>query len=41
MDIEGSEFGPGGLSHWLQTGALLNVDQLAIELHLPLVRGDK
>ena len=40
VDIEGHEFGPGGLEHWLATGALWQVNQLAIELHLPNTEGD-
>lgn len=33
IDIEGHEL--GGLSDWLATGALDNVNQIAMELHLP------
>jgi len=40
VDIEGHELGAGGLQHWLQTGVLHHVNQLAMELHLPLVQGD-
>ena len=41
VDIEGHELGPGGLQHWIQTGALHQVNQLALELHLPVLEGDK
>merc|ERR1712106_400828 len=40
VDIEGHELGPGGLQHWIQTGALHQVNQLALELHLPVLDGD-
>ena len=32
IDIEGHEL--AGLPNWLETGALKNVNQLALELHL-------
>ena len=43
IDIEGGEFSSGGFSDWISTGALDNVNQIALELHvmqsdfLPLV----
>ena len=34
IDIEGGEFSNGGFKDWLESGALENVNQLAIELHV-------
>ena len=34
IDIEGGEFRKGGFDDWLKTGALMNVYQIALELHL-------
>ena len=33
VDIEEAEFKRGGLEDWISSGALDNVDQLAMELH--------
>ena len=33
-DIEGAEWGRGGFSDWFNTGALTNVNQLAMEFHV-------
>ena len=33
IDIEGAEFSSGGFSDWISTGALDNVNQIALELH--------
>ena len=42
VDIEGHELREGGLKDWLSSGALNNVNQLAIELHLgPLHTGPR
>ena len=35
IDIEGYEFSNGGFIDWIQSGALENVAQLALELHIP------
>ena len=35
IDIEWAEFQAGGFNDWFSSGALQNVNQLAIELHLP------
>jgi len=35
VDIERAEFGPAGIAHWIKTGALIHVEQIALELHLP------
>ena len=34
IDIEGAEFSSGGFSDWISTGALNNVNQIALELHV-------
>ena len=34
IDIEGAEFSSGGFSDWISTGALDNVHQIALELHV-------
>ena len=33
MDVEGAEWGTGGLSDWMESKVLDNVNQLALELH--------
>ena len=33
IDIEGYEFSEAGLRDWLDSGALNNVNQIALELH--------
>ena len=34
IDVEGTEFTDGGLKDWIQSGALKNVNQIALELHV-------
>ena len=34
IDIEGGEFKNGGFTDWFSTGVLVNVNQIALELHL-------
>ena len=34
IDIEAAEFSQGGFQDWISSGALINVSQLAIELHI-------
>lgn len=34
IDIEGGEFKNGGFNDWFSTGVLVNVNQIALELHL-------
>ena len=33
MDVEGAEFTDGGFKDWINSGALKNVNQIALELH--------
>jgi len=34
IDVEGTEFTDGGFKDWIQSGALKNVNQIALELHV-------
>lgn len=34
IDIEGYEFSSGGFKNWIDSGALKNINQIAIELHV-------
>ena len=34
IDIEEYEFSKGGLEDWIRSGALENVNQMALELHV-------
>ena len=41
IDIEGYEFRQGGFQDWISTGALENVSQIALELHVNDSPGDR
>lgn len=41
IDIEGYEFSEGGFKDWISSGALENVSQIALELHIPDRPDDK
>ena len=34
IDVEGTEFTDGGFKDWIKSGALENVNQMALELHV-------
>ena len=41
IDIEGYEFSEGGFKDWISSGALENVSQIALELHIPDIPDDE
>ena len=41
IDIEGTEFTDGGFKDWIQSGALENVNQIALELHVVQDKSNK
>ena len=41
MDVEGTEFSDGGFEDWIKSGALTNINQIALELHVVQDRSNK